>query len=179
MWYNKSGRFDPWVFVGLSADEDPRVETSWFIISHLCCVNCSINFFRSLFKCTTQKGAAIRYMFQHASHMLEGWLVESSIRERAIFNLVILIVTWSMMWASCTWSLLMDPTLLWRRQWAWMIHSLLHQFFSRKPFSFLSHGVCSSLWWFECDWLMPVDWTLSHQNVHIAYHSPWSLEPWH
>ena len=28
-----------------SADEDPRVETSWFIISHLCCMNCSINFF--------------------------------------------------------------------------------------------------------------------------------------
>ena len=29
----------------LSADEDPRVETSWYIILHLCCVNCSINFF--------------------------------------------------------------------------------------------------------------------------------------
>ena len=29
----------------LSANEDPQVETSWFIIWYICCVNCSINFF--------------------------------------------------------------------------------------------------------------------------------------
>ena len=68
-----------------------------------------------------------------------------SLRQRASMR--------SMMRVTCRRSLPMDPSLLWRtRRLMWMIHAQLRWLSSHKLFSFLSPGVCSSLWCWSLKW---------------------------
>ena len=50
--------------VNFSADGDPRVETSWFIVFHLCCVNCSETFCVRLWR----NNEPLQYHVQMHSH---------------------------------------------------------------------------------------------------------------